>query len=60
MNMNALHLHFQFVVVNDILSSGSSDDATAFFTGLLDDTFSNDSFTNDVISGGGSEAFTGM
>ena len=59
--MNFIYtLNFQFVVVNDLLISGSSADATAFFTSLLDDTFSNDSFTDVIISGGSSEAFTGM
>ena len=48
-----------YTVANELLSSETTDEATEYFTGLLKDTFSNDSFETDVLSGGDSQVFGG-
>lgn len=56
--LNSLHLHF-YIVANDVLDAASAEDATALFVNVLDETFTNDSFTNEVLSGEGVEVFEG-
>ena len=48
--LNALHLHL-YIVANEVLNAASAEEATASFSNLLTETFTNESFTTGVISG---------
>ena len=48
-----------FIVASDLLNYETGEEASEYFGSLLDETVTNDSFTEDVLSGESSDVFEG-